>query len=149
MGIAQRDLEWKKAFEIQYLSVTSDVKIGVTREKQLLHRWIDQGALSAIALARTSNRYLAGIIKWRLIKVSDKISHQGMVKNIYLKMDLKEIKNSLHGFLPNETQKYLIEKNDIRTFTYPVKNYPKQIKNIHLKKNTYPKKTNRYKIELQ
>ena len=140
LGIVQRDLEWEKAFEIQphivYLSVTSHVKVGVTHEKQLLDRWIDQGALSAITLARTPNRYLAGLIEVVIKKkVSDKTYYQKMLTNIYPKVHLREIKSSLYEFLPEETQKYFLKKNnDIYTFTYPVEHYPKRIKNIHLKK---------------
>lgn len=145
LGIAQRDLEWEKSFELQphivYLAVTGNVKVGVTREKQLPHRWIDQGALSAIVLARTPNRYLAGLIEVAIKKkVSDKTSYQGMLKNTYPRVDLKEIKNSLFSLLPEETREYFIKGNDIFTFTYPVEHYPKQIKNIHLKKTPSLKK---------
>ena len=46
-----------------YLSLTSGIKVGVTRESQIPTRWIDQGAIKAIKLAKTPNRFIAGLIE--------------------------------------------------------------------------------------
>ena len=58
-GIA-RDLEWAEKHDLidhfVYLAVSSDVKVGVTRNHQIPTRWIDQGASFAIKLACTPNR---------------------------------------------------------------------------------------------
>ena len=66
-GIALRDAEWEEAHHNQphvvYLSLTSGIKVGVTRETNVPSRWIDQGASGAVVLARTPYRQLAGLIE--------------------------------------------------------------------------------------
>lgn len=145
LGIAQRDLEWEKAFELQnhmvYLSVTSDLKVGVTQEKHCFRRWIDQGAVAAIPLALTPNRYLAGIIEVAIKeKISDKTSYRAMLKNLHPKVELEKEKNSLYEILPQETRNYFLKENTVYTFTYPVKQYPREVKSVHLKKTPILKK---------
>jgi hypothetical protein len=64
LGIEDRDLEFEKKMQLQphivYLSLSSHVKVGVTKKEQLYTRWIDQGAQSAISILEVPNRYLAG-----------------------------------------------------------------------------------------
>ncbi|MBT8385650.1 MAG: DUF2797 domain-containing protein, partial [Bacteroidia bacterium] len=49
-----RDLEYEKDVQLQphivYLANSSDVKVGVTRKRQIPTRWIDQGAHEAIEI---------------------------------------------------------------------------------------------------
>ncbi len=40
-----------------YLSNTAGVKVGITRHTQLPTRWIDQGAVQALAILKVSKRY--------------------------------------------------------------------------------------------
>ena len=65
-GIA-RDMEYAQKHclseQVVYLSLTSGLKVGVTRHTQVPTRWIDQGAVKAIELARTPNRFYAGLIE--------------------------------------------------------------------------------------
>jgi len=67
LGIEDRDLAYEQSVQLKphivYLSLTSDIKVGITRETQIPTRWIDQGAVQAIQLAVTPNRYLAGMIE--------------------------------------------------------------------------------------
>ena len=81
-----RDMEWSKKYCLSdhyvYLSLTSGVKVGVTRHSQIPTRWIDQGAIKALKIAKTPNRYLAGVIEVALkLFVSDRTSWQKMLKN--------------------------------------------------------------------
>ncbi|HEX7870397.1 MAG TPA: DUF2797 domain-containing protein, partial [Chryseobacterium sp.] len=67
LGVGERDLEIEKQIQLQphtvYLAYTGDVKVGVTRNTQIPTRWIDQGATFALPIARTENRYEAGMIE--------------------------------------------------------------------------------------
>jgi hypothetical protein len=67
LGVAERDLGSRKrnsASASYCLSgYTGDVKVGVTRNTQIPTRWIDQGATFALPIARTENRYEAGMIE--------------------------------------------------------------------------------------
>jgi SAM-dependent methyltransferase len=62
-----RDIAWEEANHNQphvvYLAQSDIVKVGVTRETQIPTRWIDQGAVAAIKVAETPNRYLAGVLE--------------------------------------------------------------------------------------
>ncbi len=80
-----RDMEYAKGHclieHVVYLSITSGIKVGVTRNTQVPHRWIDQGAVMAIEMARTPNRYLAGLAEVSLkVYVGDKTNWRGMLK---------------------------------------------------------------------
>ena len=58
---------WEKKFQIQphvvYLSISSGVKVGVTRKDSVNNRWIDQGAIAGFILEETPNRNLADQIE--------------------------------------------------------------------------------------
>ena len=59
-GVALRDYEWEMKHHMQphvvYLSKTAGIKVGVTRDTQIPHRWIDQGAVEALVIAETPYR---------------------------------------------------------------------------------------------
>ncbi|XOD69434.1 MAG: DUF2797 domain-containing protein [Flavobacteriales bacterium AspAUS03] len=138
LNIKQRDLEWEKSFELQphivYLAITGSLKIGVTREIQIPTRWIDQGAIQAIKIARTPNRYLAGIVEEALKeKVSDKTDYRAMIRKKIPDTDLLAMKYHLKEFFPQETQDHFIQEDDITHLHYPVENYPDKIQILHLK----------------
>lgn len=46
-----------------YLAWSSGLKVGLTKPSQIPTRWIDQGAISAVAFAQTQSRYHAGLIE--------------------------------------------------------------------------------------
>src|SRR5665811_1491470 len=67
---------------VVYLAVSGNVKVGVTRYHQVPTRWIDQGASSAIKIATTPNRHIAGVIEVFLKKhFTDKTDWRAMLKN--------------------------------------------------------------------
>ncbi len=139
LGIEERDLEWEMKFQLQphivYLAVSSDIKVGVTREKQIPTRWIDQGASYATILAKTNNRYEAGMIEVALKNhVADKTSYQKMLKNDVPEIDLIQQKELLKIFLPEEQAGFYIPDETIYTLQYPVLNYPQKVKSLSLSK---------------
>jgi hypothetical protein len=139
-GIA-RDTEWSEknclTDHYVYLSITSGVKVGVTRSSQIPTRWIDQGAVHAIKLARTPNRYIAGIIETSLKKyVSDKTSWQRMLKNEYDEnINLIEKKSEISELIKADYRGLIEKDNTIFSFCFPVQQYPEKIKSINLEKD--------------
>ena len=135
LGIA-RDMEWAKKHDlvnhIVYLAVSSEVKVGVTRHHQIPTRWIDQGASSAIKLATTPNRHIAGIIEVFLKKhYTDKTNWRAMLKNeIAQNVNLLEEKQKVHDMLPGELRKYFEPNNEITEINYPAISFPQNIKSI-------------------
>ncbi len=135
-----RDIEWAEKHDliehIVYLSLTSNLKVGVTRHHQIPTRWIDQGANMAVEIARTPNRHIAGVIE-RFLKnyYSDKTSWQAMLKNeIADNINIKKEVQKAIGLLPAELQKYGRQDASVQEIIYPISHYPTKIKSISFDK---------------
>lgn len=132
LGIA-RDMEWAEKHDLidhfVYLAVSSEVKVGVTRNHQVPTRWIDQGASFAIKVAKTPNRHIAGIIEVFLKShFTDKTNWRAMLKNeIVRDVDLEKEKQKVIQLLPRELKKYVEPDNTITEIIYPVEQYPDKI----------------------
>lgn len=141
-GIA-RDMEWAEKHDLidhyVYLSITNDLKVGVTRHHQVPTRWIDQGAVKAIKLAITPNRHIAGIIENYLKPyVADKTKWQAMLKDdVNLNIDLKEEKKRIGNLLPKELRRYICVDNEIQELKFPGTFKLEKIKSIGFDK--FPK----------
>lgn len=135
-----RDPQWEEEHHNKphyvYLAATDKVKVGVTRDSQVPTRWIDQGASSAIKLAKTPNRYLAGVIEVALKDTfDDKTNWRSMLQNkIDDTIDLLETKHELEKILPDDIIEHICDEDDITHIEYPVIEYPKKIMNINLDK---------------
>ena len=119
-----RDMEWAKKNSLVdhyvYLAITGGVKVGVTRFSQIPTRWIDQGAIKAIRLAKTPYRNLAGQIEVDLKKhISDKTNWNKMLKSKQTDLVLTEIKKEIITKLSPEFHDYISLNNKIETFSFP------------------------------
>ncbi len=141
LDIEDRDLEYEKQIQLRphtvYLALSSEVKVGVTRNTQIPTRWIDQGAIQAIPVVEVPNRYLAGITEVALkAKFSDKTNWQKMLKNDIPDADLIEERSHLFSFVPKEVQEYFEVANaNLYQFEYPVLEYPTKVTSLNLEKN--------------
>lgn len=138
LGIG-RDMEWEEKYHLSpqyvYLSKTSGVKVGVTRNDQIPTRWIDQGASAAMIIAQTPNRYLAGCIEVALKQhISDKTNWRMMLKNESSEQDIQAVKTELINQLDNALKQYLIDKEEIMEFEYPVIEFPDKVKSLNFDK---------------
>ena len=138
-GIA-RDMEYAKDHcliqQVVYLSVTSDLKVGVTRNTQVPFRWIDQGATQAIELARTPNRYLAGELEVHLKShLKDKTNWRGMLKNeVKFEEDLLEAKKKVLTLLGDRFEDYASSNDAITSIEFPVEEYPVKVTSFNFDK---------------
>ena len=141
LDIEDRDLEYEKKVQLQphivYLALSSEVKVGVTRNTQVPTRWIDQGAVQAIPVVEVPNRYLAGITEVALKShYADKTNWQKMLKNEVPEADLIKERASLKYLIPKEVQEYFdITKNDLYNLHFPVLQYPKKVTSLNLDKS--------------
>ncbi|MEL7589511.1 MAG: DUF2797 domain-containing protein [Prolixibacteraceae bacterium] len=139
-GIA-RDLEWSVKNELVdhfvYLAVSKEVKVGVTRGQQIPTRWIDQGASSAIRLAKTPNRHIAGVIEFFLKKhMTDKTSWKEMLQNqVNANCDLIAEKEKAIRLLPAELRQYACDDHQIVKLSYPVLQYPEKVTGLNFDKD--------------
>jgi hypothetical protein len=135
LGIA-RDMEWAEKHDlidhVVYFAVSTEIKVGVTRIHQIPTRWIDQGASSAIKLATTPNRHIAGIIEVFLKKhFTDKTNWRTMLQcESALICNLIEEKEKVIKLLPAELRKYVETDNSITNIDYPIHSFPKKIKSV-------------------
>jgi len=135
-----KDMDWANEHDLiehyVYLSITSGLKVGVTRYHQIPTRWIDQGAVSAVKLAKTPNRHIAGIIESVMKQhVADTTKWQAMLKNeIDGSIDLMAEKVRLSKYLHPELQKYIDPENEIIHIEYPGVSFFDKIETISFDK---------------
>lgn len=127
-----RDRVFAEQFCLQdhyvYLALTDSVKVGVTRATQIPTRWIDQGAWKAVRLAKTPNRFLAGIIEVELKKhLTDKTNWRNMLTNkMNLSVNLKDEKEKARKLLSPSSSAYYDPNDEITEISYPVIKYPEK-----------------------
>ena len=125
LGIAERDLEVEKQIQlvphVVYLAYTGDVKVGVTRETQVPTRWIDQGATFALPIAKTENRYEAGMIEVALkAHLADKTNPKKMLKDAYEDdLDLKDFREKIAEYFPNDFKQFAVAEEEIVKLDFP------------------------------
>lgn len=139
LGKEDRDLEYEKKVQLQphivYLANSSNIKVGVTRKTQVPTRWIDQGAHEAIEIVEVPNRYLAGITEVALKEhIGDKTNWRKMLTNSVEDENLKEWRNKLKQYIPQEASEYFIESNSETNLEFPVLQYPEKVKSLNLSK---------------
>ena len=137
LNIEDRDLDHEKSFQLQphvvYLADAGQIKVGVTRLDQVHNRWMDQGAGRARIIAKTNNRYEAGLIEVELKSLySDKTNWRQMLNNKSDGRDLGEeainaresVSNNLREFfdLDGEQQEihydYTATPGNINSFSF-------------------------------
>ena len=134
-----RDLDYEKKVQLQphivYLANSSNVKVGVTRKKQIPTRWIDQGAHEAIEIVEVPNRYLAGITEVALKEyVGDKTNWRTMLTNTVKDEDLQEWREKLKQYIPEEALPYFLDNTNETHLHFPVLRYPEKVKSLNLDK---------------
>lgn len=118
-----------------YLSLTSGVKVGVTRYKNIPSRWIDQGAVKGLVIARVPERKLAGLIEVSLAKhMADKTNWRKMLKGDIDEIDLPSRRDEAIKLIPDDLKKYALEDESVHSFQYPIQAVPEKIVSHNLDK---------------
>jgi hypothetical protein len=122
---------------IVYLALTSDIKVGVTRLSQVPTRWIDQGAWKVIRLAKTSNRYLAGMLEVEMKKhLTDNTNWRHMLTNqMAYGKDLLTEKIHLKDRISDSLKGSVSPDDEIVELNYPVLEYPAKVNSLSLDKH--------------
>lgn len=81
-----REPQWGEKHCLQphviYFAISSHLKVGITRQVNVPHRWIDQGASLALPILKVKNRLTAGLIEKEISKeFSDKTNWRKMLKS--------------------------------------------------------------------
>ena len=139
LGVALRDYDWEMQHHMKphivYLSKTAGNKVGVTKESQIPIRWIDQGAIQALIIARVPYRQAAGAIEISLKKhISDKTNWRKMLQNEINQDSLLSIRDELFSKVENEYKQYLVREETLYDINFPVIKYPEKVKSLTLDK---------------
>lgn len=134
-----------------YLSNTSAVKVGITRNTQLPVRWIDQGATQGLVIFKVATRHISGLIEVELAKIiGDKTHWQAMLKGNADDVDLVAAAQSLMPKIQQSIDAIMgvygekaIEQVQLATQTirYPVDVFPQKIKSLNFDKEPLVKGT--------
>lgn len=121
-----------------YLANSSGLKVGITRTQNEQTRWIDQGAVQAVPIARVSKRLDAGAIEAGLRKhVSDKTNWRLLLKKDTEHIDLEEKRSELLNLIPENLAYEALASETVRKFSYPVLGYPQKLKTFDLQKDPH------------
>ena len=119
-----------------YLSLTSGVKVGITRHYNIPDRWIDQGAVKGLIIAKVPERILSGKIETAVSKnFADKTNWRKMLKSDYEDLDLLEYREKAHELFPEDLKCYALKNEDIQELVYPVESFPEKITSHNLENN--------------
>ena len=142
-----RDPDWEIAHHATehtvYLSRTSaptatstGIKVGVTRSTQVPTRWIDQGAVAALPIARVPYRQLAGLIEVDLKRsLSDRTDWRGMLRAVGSDAsDLYALIETIPQLLNEGLHRYLLPDEAATALLYPVLLYPAKVTSVQLAK---------------
>ena len=118
-----------------YLSQTSGVKVGITRHYNVPSRWIDQGAVKALIIAKVPRRILSGQIEIVLAqKISDRTNWRKMLLGQIEDVDFPAIREKMIQCIPEDLRQYALYEEEVQSFTYPVESVPKKISSHNLDK---------------
>lgn len=147
LGIERRDIEWEIEHHVVphyvYLSFTSDFKVGVTRYTQIPTRWVDQGAVAAVKIAKTPYRQAAGLIEVALKDfIADKTNWRKMLQDQNVnEADMLAKRDELLKHIPSALKSYALENESIQYLNFPVEAYPTKITSIKFDKVPVVEKT--------
>jgi hypothetical protein len=131
---------------IVYLSITSGLKVGITRSTQVPTRWIDQGATQAQPVFIVSTRYQSGIIEKIFSKhVPDKTNWRAMLKGNQFPRDLQGERNILVRNCKSEIEAVaethgkdairIVDLPEDTFINYPVLEFPTKVNSHNFEKN--------------
>lgn len=137
-----RDVQWELDHHMQehfvYLSYTGGVKVGVTRSTQVPVRWIDQGAVLAVPIARVPYRQLAGAIEVDLKRLfSDRTDWRKMlwpVNEASGRTALEEARALAIAQVDPAVAMYMLPEEPLVHLQYPLHQVPPKLVSVQLDK---------------
>jgi hypothetical protein len=125
---------------ILYCSLTSGVKVGITRKPNVPSRWIDQGATAAIPVAQLPDRRTVGLLEKRLSDAGyeDKTHWTKLLKGeVKEGADLQEAAARVVAQLEEWGVDGILSELERleHRFVYPVAAWPTRVKSFNLDKD--------------
>lgn len=120
-----------------YCSLTSDVKVGITRYTNVPSRWIDQGAVAAVTVAELPSRLAVGLVEHALTAdFKDRTHWMKMLRNEQPEADLEATVALVEARLRELGVEVLPVERRLRArLVYPVLQWPERVRNLNLDRN--------------
>ena len=135
---AQWELDHHMQEHIVYLAYTGNVKVGVTRSTQVPVRWIDQGAVVAVPIARVPYRQLAGAIEVDLKRLfSDRTDWRRMLYPVDVRKGGIELEQARAKAILNvdpALAMYMLPEEPMVRLIYPLTQVPPKLVSVQLDK---------------
>lgn len=143
-----REPQWGERHCMQphyvYLANASGLKVGITRQENIPHRWIDQGAVQALPIIQVVSRRLSGLVEVALKQhIADKTDWRKMLKNHVTMIDLAAERDRLLADIAPELKalqnefgadQLIICDTPTTALHYPVQQYPEKVSALNLDK---------------
>jgi hypothetical protein len=145
-----RDAQWGQdncmKTHIVYLANTGDLKVGITKLKNVPSRWIDQGASQAVPIFAVETRLLSGLVEVAIKEhISDKTNWRKMLQGmpnmdvdfIKLRSELIEKSKDKIAVIKEKFGENSVEpiETDIQQINFLVTKYPEKIKSFNFDKD--------------
>ena len=120
-----------------YIARSDVIKIGITRQKRQMTRWMEQGAMEACVIGILPTRKDVGLAEKAIAEIlSDRANWRRMLKGEVNLDPLDFYGIQARKQVPKDLQKHLIENGDSYCFKYPVQRYPEKVKSLKLDKDS-------------
>jgi len=124
---------------VLYVSLTSGLKVGITRRPNVPSRWLDQGATEAVPLAELPDRRRVGMLEARLRDeggLADKTHWTKLLKLERGEGDIESYAERVADMLAEMNATLLpAAERAVHRFRYPVLVYPQKVKSFNLDKD--------------
>ncbi len=133
-----REPEWGESFcmrdHLVYLANTSGLKVGITRSGFEEGRWMDQGAVQAMAILQAQTRRDAGLAEVQIAQgLSDRTDWRRLLRGDAPVLDIAQESEQLQAALDDlPAGVSWLEPRKLRTFTYPIVRYPSRLERLRL-----------------
>ncbi len=123
---------------IVYLANSTGIKVGITRASQMPTRWLDQGAVQALPIARVANRYASGLFEVICKQfVADKTDWRGLLRSNTQPIDLyserEKLLRAVKGDIALLQQRLGVTAVTVlpdeveQCFSYPIQRYAEKV----------------------
>lgn len=147
-----REPQWGEEFcnreHFVYLANSTGIKVGITRGTQLPTRWLDQGAVQGLPIARVATRQISGLFETIFKQhIADKTNWRALLKEDASVIDLAAQRDHLFALCRDEIQTLqqrfgidkvqLLDDAPVTGIRYPVEAYPQKINSHNLDKEPH------------
>lgn len=118
-----------------YLARSSAIKVGITSENPPETRWMDQGAVEAMVIAKVPDRKTSGLVETAIsAHIDDKTDFRKMLRGEIVEDSLEDTYQKIVDTVPEQLRTHLVTERQSVELHYPLSTHPEKIKTVNLDK---------------